>query len=95
MCEECFPVWEYIDDEMKARGWDKFDLATAMGGDVDVNYLTLELIQYVTAAHPESLIGDETAQGLATAFGTSADIWNNLSSSYAECRKRRASIEAN
>lgn len=74
-----FHVWEYISDEMEARGWDQWELARRMGGDLNVNYLTLELCQL---EDKRLVLGEEAAKQLAHAFGTSHQIWLNLDESW-------------
>lgn len=91
---ECFPVGEYIADELEARGWTTRDLAERMGGDVDLNQCTIELTIACGVSHPQVSMGTETAQGLSRAFGTSADVWLNLDRAYRECREHRAKLES-
>lgn len=84
---ECFPVGEFIADELEARGWTPRDLAERMGGEVDVNELTIELHIACGESHPDAYMGQETADGLARAFGTSAELWMNLDAAYRSWRK--------
>lgn len=82
-----FPVGEYLKDELDARGWTTADCAARMGGDAAVNELTLELHLAVLDAPPDHAIhrgtmAEDTAEGLARAFGTSADVWLNLDRAY-------------
>lgn len=62
-----------IEEEMAERGWNKIDLAAAMGVGLGV---------------PEGLInrndhiGAYTATYLAKAFGTSPEFWLNLETQY-------------
>ena len=89
-----FPVGEYIDEELKERGWTTRDCAERMGGDVAVDMLTLDLHLAVLSA-PEghgihdATMSQETADGLSRAFGTSAELWMNLDRSYHRWRAAR------
>src|SRR4051812_37965534 len=70
---EVFPPGEFIRDELEARGWTQQDLAQILGRPlVAVN----QIIGGKRGITPE------TAQGLAAAFGTSAEFWLNLASAY-------------
>jgi HTH-type transcriptional regulator / antitoxin HigA len=78
---EVFPVGEYLEEEMEERGWSSRDVAERMGGDVSVNECAVDLILNVSEMRGLRL-GKETAEGLARAFGTSAQFWTNLDNSY-------------
>ena len=67
-----FRIMEFIQDELTERGWTLEDLATRMGGDDDVNLLTLELLDIQERG---MFLGEETAKSLATVFGTSVELW--------------------
>jgi len=89
---EAFPVGEYLEDELKARGWTTRDCAERMCGNVDIDQLTLDLC--IALAHDSAnyrcvMMGAETARGLEIALGTSAETWLNLDRAYHEWRKRR------
>jgi len=75
-----FHVGEYIADEIEARGWTRRDLAERMGGDVAVNLLTLDLL--IDLPSLESTLGQETADALSLAFGTSSVLWMKLDASW-------------
>ena len=79
---EVFPVGEFIRDELRARGWSVCDLAGKMGGDPDVNHCALDLV--MLAPDPKYPLGEEMAHQLAGAFGTSADLWENLDRAWRE-----------
>lgn len=86
-----FPVGEYLSDELEARGWTTRDCALRMGGDPDVDELTLDFILAVLDApdeHPirDATMGEGTARGLEIALGTSAETWLNLDRAYREWR---------
>ena len=67
---------EYIDEELKARGWTRAMLAFAMDpNNTEVWLCALELYSTQT---PGLLLGEEGAQRLGTAFGTGCEIWANL-----------------
>jgi HTH-type transcriptional regulator/antitoxin HigA len=70
---EAFSPGEYISEELEARGWSQLDLAEILGRPPQaVN----EIIRAKRAITPD------TARGLASAFGTSAQLWMNLQSAY-------------
>lgn len=70
---EPFSPGEIIQRELDAREWTQDDLAEAMG-------CTRENVNGLLQAR--GAINTEIAQELATAFGTSAELWLNLQSSY-------------
>ncbi|MGA9128173.1 MAG: HigA family addiction module antitoxin [Terracidiphilus sp.] len=70
---EVFPPGEFIREEIEARGWSQVEFAEILGRPPR---LVSELIAGKRAVTPE------TARGLAQAFGTSAQLWMNLESSY-------------
>lgn len=77
---QVFSPGEYIQEELEARGWTQSDLAEIMGRDATL------ISSIVTGRRA---ITPETARGLAAAFGTSAELWTNLESTY-----RLAQVEA-
>ncbi len=70
---EVFPPGEFIREEIEARRWSQVEFAEILGRPPR---LVSELIAGKRAVTPE------TAKGLAAAFGTSAQLWLNLESSY-------------
>ena len=70
---EVFPPGEFIQDELDARGWTQADLAEIMGRDSN---LVSALVTGKRSVTPE------TARCLASAFGTSAELWMNLESAF-------------
>lgn len=82
-----FHVGEYLADELEARGWTSRELAERIGGDVDVNHLTIDLT--IAASHApvghcarKATIDRETAEGWAKAFGTDAETWLKLDAEF-------------
>ncbi|QDT96278.1 HigA family addiction module antitoxin [Gimesia aquarii] len=70
---EPFPPWEFIKEELNERNWTQDDLADVMGcSRQHVN----RLLKGITSITPKS------ANELAAAFGTSAELWMNLQISY-------------
>ncbi|MFZ2492263.1 MAG: helix-turn-helix domain-containing protein [Thermoanaerobaculia bacterium] len=70
---EAFPPGEFLRDEMEERGWSQVDLAEVLGKPTAaVNELVLGKREITPA----------TARSLAEAFGTSAQYWLNLESTY-------------
>lgn len=70
---EVFSPGEFIKDEIEARGWSQIELAEVLGRP---GRLVSELIAGKRAITPE------TAKGLGEAFGTGAQFWMNMESSY-------------
>jgi HTH-type transcriptional regulator / antitoxin HigA len=70
---EVFSPGEYIKDELDERGWSQADLADILGRPP-------KLVSDIVAG--KCSITPETAHGLGEAFGTSAQVWMNLDSSY-------------
>lgn len=79
---ECFPVGEFIHDELVARRWTVHELAKRMGGDVNLNHCEVELLIYVPS--PRVSLCVTTAKRLACAFGSNATTWLNLDRSWRE-----------
>jgi len=75
-----FPPGEFLKEELEAREWSQTDLAEILGRPV-------KLVNEIIAA--KRAITPETAQGLADALGTSADVWMNLEARYQLYRARR------
>ncbi len=70
---EVFAPGEFIREEIEARGWTQGDLASIMGRPI-------QLVNGVVTG--KRAITAQTAQELAEAFGTSAELWLNLQSAY-------------
>ena len=70
---ELFPPGEFIEEELEARGWSKGDLADVMGRPA-------QLVSTIISGKRSITL--ETAEDLAAAFGTSAELWINLDTSY-------------
>ncbi len=70
---EAFPPGEFIKEELEARSWLQEDLAEIIGREPKV------ISDLVTGKRP---ISPELARALGDAFGTSAQYWMNLESSY-------------
>lgn len=70
---EVFSPGEFIKDEIEARGWSQIELAEVLGRP---GRLVSELIAGKRAITPE------TAKALGEAFGTGAQFWMNMESSY-------------
>ncbi|MGI8644067.1 MAG: HigA family addiction module antitoxin [Thermomicrobiales bacterium] len=70
---EVFPPGDFLREELEERGWTQADLADIVGRPIGtVN----EIIKGKRKITPE------TAEGLSSAFGTSAEFWLNLESAY-------------
>jgi HTH-type transcriptional regulator/antitoxin HigA len=70
---EAFPPGEFIKDELEARGWTQEDLAeiTGMASPVISNII-----------NAKRALSPDVASNLAAAFGTTAQFWMNLETSY-------------
>ena len=73
MPAEVFPPGEFIREEIEERGWTQEDFAEILGRPLR---LVNEIIMGKRGITPE------TANGIAAAFGTSAQFWMNLESMY-------------
>ena len=82
---EVFSPGELIKDEIDARGWSQAEFAEVLGRP---GRLVSELIAGKRAITPE------TAKGLGEAFGTGAQFWMNLESSYQLSKVRPDSSNA-
>lgn len=74
---ECFPVSDFINEELKSRGWDVARFAREAG----INHLFASALVKGSSAVP---ITKPVAEALARAFGTSHELWLNLDGSYAK-----------
>jgi HTH-type transcriptional regulator/antitoxin HigA len=70
---EVFPPGEFIKEELEARGWTQDDLADILGR----HRATVSAI-----VNGKREISADIARDLGTAFGTSAQYWMNLETSY-------------
>jgi len=70
---EVFPPGLFLKEEIDARGWTQVELAEVLGRPARV---VSEIILGKRGITPE------TAKGLSAAFGTSAEYWMNLETSY-------------
>ena len=70
---EGFPPGEFISEELGERGWSQADLA-------DILEKTPAMVNEIIKA--KRRITPEVAEGLAAAFGTSAEYWTNLETAY-------------
>jgi len=68
---EVFPPGDFLREELDARNWTQNDLATVLGRSP-------RLVNEIISA--KRSITPETANALAKAFGTSAELWMNLES---------------
>ena len=70
---EVFAPGEFLSEELEVRGWSQTELSEILGRPPR---LISEIIAGKRAVTPE------TAKGLAAAFGTTAQMWMNLETSY-------------
>jgi HTH-type transcriptional regulator/antitoxin HigA len=72
---EVFSPGEFIREELEARGWTQGDLAEIMGRPIQVvNGIVIG----------KKIITPRTANELAAALGTSAEMWTNLQTAYSQ-----------
>lgn len=72
------PPAEHIREEMVQLEWDVGDLA---------NYLKITEDDAAALLDGRLAVSEQIAAGLATAFGTSAQLWLNLQAAYDEAVK--------
>ena len=78
---EGFPPGEFIRDFLDGRGWTEADLADALAWPAQrVNQLV----------RGECGITESTAEGLASAFGTTPELWLNLDAAWERHRAQGA-----
>ena len=70
---QVFPPGDFIREELEARGWTQGDLARFIGRP-------LQTVNAIVNAKKE--ITPETAVALGAAFGTSAELWLRLETTY-------------
>lgn len=79
---EVFPLGDYIEEELAARGWSVEELAHRMGGGRDYG-INLLCAQMTIAVHDANLLLDrETAEGFARAFDVSPEMFINLDAAW-------------
>jgi HTH-type transcriptional regulator/antitoxin HigA len=76
-----FPPGEFLRDELEAREWTQEDLADVLG-------VSVRLVNEVIKGKRSVTV--ETAQRLGDAFGTGAQFWLNLESSYQLWRAKQS-----
>ena len=81
---ESFPPGEFIKDELEARGWTQEDLAEITG-------MTSPVISNII--NTKRAVSPDVASNLAAAFGTTAQFWMNLETSYQLFTESRADEE--
>lgn len=77
---EAFHPAEVVEDEMRARGWSRDELARRMCRIVtpyDFGVMRLALDLYLEIRTPDAILGD-MAEDFARAFGIDADVWVRL-----------------
>ena len=79
-------VTEFIEEEIKARGWTWRDLAERMGGDPDHEELAFNFLRI---RDPGVFLGDEGAAAIGRAFGTGPEIWTNLDNTWRTAARAR------
>jgi len=80
---EMFPPGDFIEEELEARRWSKGDLADIMGRPPQLVSAIIKGTRRITL---------DTAEDLAAAFGTPAEFWVNLDTSYRLWKKRADNV---
>lgn len=70
---EGFPPGEFISEELEERAWSQADLADILGKTPAMVNQIIKVKRRITP---------ELAEGLAAAFGTTAEYWTNLETAY-------------
>lgn len=70
----------FIREEMKARRWDRRQLARHMPGDYVVNLLSVRLYLDVAPTEPDLRIGD--GEDFGAAFGVPGEFFRNLEAAW-------------
>lgn len=70
---EIFPPGDFLREELEARGWTQSDLAKVIGRPLQVVNEIIKGKKRITA---------QTAKAIGLAFGTSAELWLNLETTY-------------
>lgn len=74
-----YHVWDFVEEELAARGWTLDDAALRMSGDFGVNRLMLDLLEHARDEQMENVvIRGGTAELLSEAFGVSQELFVNL-----------------
>lgn len=83
---EGFPVGEYIEDELRERGWSHRDAAKRMPGDIDTNELWLDLLCCTEIWHdrPDFVFSVSEANKLEALLGISSEMLLNLHDQWRE-----------
>jgi plasmid maintenance system antidote protein VapI len=80
---EAFHVWDFCEEELATRGWDKYQLAARMSGDFATNVLMIDLIEHARNEQMLNVvIRGKTADLLAEGFGVSAELFIGLDESW-------------
>lgn len=74
-----YHVWDFVEEELAARGWTLDDLATRMPGDFGVNRLMLDLCAHARDEEMTDVVFDGgSAELLGQAFGINPQLFINL-----------------
>jgi|ERR1043165_453082 plasmid maintenance system antidote protein VapI len=79
-------ITDFIEEEMKARGWTWRDLAERMGGDPDHEELAFNFLRI---RDPGVFLGEEGAAAIGRAFGTGPELWINLDNGWRAAARAR------
>ena len=91
---EVFPLAEYIAEELQARGWQTEDAAVRMmtGSGLARDLMVLDLIMCVSHGDDRMVITSDVFDGLARAFGVSAEMLRNLHSTWLRHPDKRSAF---
>ena len=71
----------FIQEEMEARGWDRWDLARRMGGDPQLRRMELDLYFGLGPEKTNMRLG-ETGDDIAAAFDVSREFLQNMEAAW-------------
>lgn len=94
---EVFHVIDFIYEEIEARGWDMWQLAVRMCPDpvTEETVLRIKLsLEFLETKSPGLIVGEESAEQLARAFGTGKQIWLNLDKTWQQHNPYRGDVRA-
>jgi hypothetical protein len=71
----------FIQEEMDARGWDRWELARRMGGDYRMKRLVIDLYFEVGPEKTNMRLG-KTGENFAKAFDVSPEFFRNMEAAW-------------
>jgi plasmid maintenance system antidote protein VapI len=72
---ECFPVGEYLAEDLQERGWSEVNFAGKLGWSLRKTHWLL---------YHDGMLMKEDAERLTEVLGTSTELWLNIQAGYFE-----------